>query len=374
METWVPSLVVRRLVGDNRARKALYLLPIPVLVGSYEQVRQDALDNIPTGCFDIVVLDEAQRIKNQHSRTALACRLLSPKRAWALSATPLENDTGDIRAILRFLEPHGTAEVADEVLTDRLDELMLRRRKRDVRDELPPVIEQDLTLDLTQAQRRRYDELWNSREQEWKTVANATNPSGHLLGMITRLKVVCNYVPDEETSAKLEALNRVCEGAGSHARILVFSQFVKTLKWLSDRTTWPFDVLTGEMNEASRQRAIHRFRKGNTPRMLLVSLRAGGVGLNLGEATHVVLFDRWWNPAVEKQAIYRAHRFERRDPLHVVKFLAADTIEERIDRILAEKEELFGDIVDDRSVRRTGLKVEDLLQVLELVPPTTGLL
>lgn len=374
LETWVPSLVVRRLVGDRRTRKALYLLPVPVLLGSYEQVRQDALDCIPRACFDIVVLDEAQRIKNRHSRTALACRLLSPRRAWALSATPLENNTDDVRGILRFLDPGGKWEAGDEAVANQLGKLMLRRRKRDVRGELPPVIVQDLRLNLTEAQRQQYDELWNSRGQEWTDVSHRVNAHGHLLGMITRLKVVCNYVQHEDSSAKLDALNQVCEGAGSRGRILVFSQFVKTLKWLSRKTALPFDFITGEMTEGHRLRAMRRFQTGAAPRMLLVSLRAGGVGLNLGEATHVVLFDRWWNPAVEKQAIFRAHRFDRGEPLHVVRFVTTGTVEERIDRILAAKEELFGDVVDSRSIKRTGLSMNDLLHILNLPPPTAGAL
>ena len=366
METWAPSLTVRRLAGDARNREALYLLPVPVLVGSYEQVRQDALDRIPTTCFDVVILDEAQRIKNRHSRTALACRLLAPKRSWALSATPLENSTDDIRAILRFLEPTNTEHMAEDELEEKLDELMLRRRKREVRAELPPVIVQDLRLTLTQAQRQCYDEVWEGRGRQWTRASELRSTSVQLLAMITKLKILCNFVRHEETSAKLDALNRVCGGAGSDARILVFSQFVNTIEWVAERTRWPVDVVTGAMNEGERMRAMQRFRDGITPRMLLVSLRAGGVGLNLGEATHVVLFDRWWNPAVEKQAIYRAHRFDREEPLHVVRFLVADTIEERIEQILVEKEQLFGEMVDGRSVTRTGFSEDELMRILDL--------
>ena len=138
-------------------------------------------------------------------------------------------------------------------------------------------------------------------------------------------------------SSKLESLKLICEGAGNSARILVFSQFVKTLRWISERIDLPHDFLTGDMSMDSRQSAIGRFKNGEAPRVLLASLRAGGVGLNLGEATHVVIFDRWWNPAVEMQAIYRAHRFNRDGPLHVVRFLVQDSIEEHIASILEQK-------------------------------------
>ena len=114
---------------------------------------------------------------------------------------------------------------------------------------------------------------------------------------------------------------------------------------------------------------MDRFRTGPAPRGLLVSLRAGGVGLNLGEATHVVIFDRWWNPAVEVPAIYRAHRFDRNGPLHVVRFLVANSIEERIKKILEQKECLFDEIIESAETRTYRFTKEELMQVLEL---TTG--
>ena len=114
---------------------------------------------------------------------------------------------------------------------------------------------------------------------------------------------------------------------------------------------------------------MDRFRTEAAPRGLLVSLRAGGVGLNLGEATHVVIFDRWWNPAVEVQAIYRAHRFDREEPLHVIRFLVADSIEERIEKILERKECLFDEIIESAETRTYRFTKEELMQILEL---TTG--
>lgn len=122
------------------------------------------------------------------------------------------------------------------------------------------------------------------------------------------------------------------------------------------------------MSLAARQDTITRFRIAQSPRALLVSLRAGGVGLNLGEATHVVLFDRWWNPAVEIQAIYRAHRFERDLPLHVVRFLMLDTIEEHIAAILSRKEDLFDEMVESVDTHDHRFTREELMRILELTP------
>lgn len=364
LATWAPSLTVRRVLGDSQDREAFYLLPIPVLVSSYEQVRQDGLDRIPSHSFDIVILDEAQRIKNRHSATALACRLLPRKCSWALSATPLENDARDVASILGFLDPSTPPDLSGPRLSATLEMMMLRRRKAEVRGELPPVIVQDLKLELAPSQRARYDDLWVNRR---KVAAVSASEAGVvLLDLITRLKIVCNLDAEACVSSKLDALREICGGAGQEARILVFSQFVETLKWLSDRTALPSDLLTGSMSSTERQAAMERFRTGAAPRVLLVSLRAGGVGLNLGEATHVVVFDRWWNPAVEMQAIYRAHRFDRNEPLHVVRFLVTDTIEERIAAILDRKGSVFQDVVESAETTAPSFTVQELMHILEL--------
>ena len=364
LETWVPTVAARRLQGGARARDAFYLLPIPVLVGSYEQIRQDGLDRIPANTFDLVVLDEAQRIKNRNSATALACRLLPRTRSWALSATPLENDPGDVASILSFLDPETKPGISPARLRDRLDSMMLRRRKLEVRSELPPVILQDLKLELSRVQRKAYDELWEKRAETIREEAAGGDPGAAMLGLITRLKTVCNFV--EGASSKFEALEVIAEGAGKSGRILVFSQFVRTLQWVSDRLKLPHGLLTGSMTPAERQASIDEFRHESAPRALLVSLRAGGVGLNLGEATHVVLFDRWWNPAVENQAIYRAHRFDREEPLHVVRFLVAETIEERIAEILGQKELLFDEVVETAGAEARRFTRSELIHILEI--------
>ena len=361
---WAPSLTVRSVVGGVDEREAFYLLPIPVLVSSYEQIRHDGFDRIPSNTFDIVILDEAQRIKNPNSATALSCRILSRKFSWALSATPLENDARDVASILSFLDPSQAFDMSARQLSTRLSSMMLRRRKSEVRGELPPVIVQDLKLELARPQRRRYDELWTKR---YETVSTGSGEAAvALLAAITRFKIICNFDSASGASTKLAALREICLGAGDDARILVFSQFVETLKWITDRLDLPYDLLTGSMSSHARQAAIERFKAAGSPRVLLTSLRAGGVGLNLGEATHVVMFDRWWNPAVEIQAIYRAHRFTRETPLHVVRFTVIDTVEERIASILGAKEQLFEDVVESTVTAARGFSVEELMHILEV--------
>ena len=368
LSTWAPEVTARRLEGSAADRVALYSLPIPVLVGSYEQLRVDALDRIPRDTFDLVVLDEAQRIKDRNSATSLACRLLPRSRSWALSATPLENQLDDITTILGFLDPaFGPGRTRGEV-ERRLEVSMLRRRKRDVRAELPPVIIQDVQLDLAPEQRRRYDALWETRDSY--RARRDRDEIAAMLGLITRLKVICNRDEESGTSTKLEALETLVESAGESARMIVFSQFVRTLEWVSERLPMQHELLVGAMDMAARQAVMERFRSGSTPRALLVSLRAGGVGLNLGEASHVVLFDRWWNPAVENQAIYRAHRFDRGDPLHVVRFVVRESVEERIAAILDEKAALFDDVVESTRATGTGFGRAELERILGMKTDT----
>ena len=364
LSIWAPGIAARRLEGDGGDRDTLYALPIPVLVGSYEQVRSDGIDRIPRGTFDLVVLDEAQRIKDRDSATSLACRLLPRTRSWALSATPLENDLNDIATILGFLDPGLGPSPARGRIARKLEESMLRRRKCDVRSELPPVIVQDMLLELTGRQRARYEAIWATRDSyigRRKGIESAA-----MLGLITRLKGVCNQDTQSGESVKLEALETVIDSAGQSARIIVFSQFVKTLEWLSERLSIEHELVVGSMDMEERRVVMGRFRTEETPRALLVSLRAGGIGLNLGEASHVVLYDRWWNPAVENQAIYRAHRFDRSEPLHVVRFLVRDSIEERIASILDEKAELFDDVVEGASSHSRGFRRAELKRILGL--------
>ena len=364
LSVWAPDVVARRLEGNAADRVALYTLPIPLLVASYEHVRIDGMDRIPRDAFDLVVLDEAQRIKDRNSATSLACRLLPRRRSWALSATPLENELADIATILAFLHADFGPGRNRAEIDRKIERSMLRRRKRDVRGELPPVIVQDLQIELGAEQRARYNELWATRLSHM--VSSTRDDVAAMLGLITRLKSICNRDEESGTSTKFDALRTLLDAVGQSARVIVFSQFVRTLEWVSERLPMRHELLIGAMDMHERQAAIERFRSGQTPRLLLISLRAGGVGLNLGEASHIVLFDRWWNPAVENQAIYRAHRFDRSDPLHVVRFVVRESIEERIASILDEKAELFDDVVESTQATARPFRRSELLRILEI--------
>jgi SNF2 family DNA or RNA helicase len=345
---WAPELTVRRLEGNRQNREACYDLPIPVIVASYEQIRFDSDLLGAHRHFDIVVLDEAQRIKNAESDTAFSCRTLSFGRAWALTGTPVENSVSDLLSIYRFLSPTllNTGMSRAEVHL-RIRPFFLRRRKSEVLPDLPPIIIQDLPLELSGNQREAYDAVWEGR----KTLVGddgAEVNDGSIFALITRLKQLCNFDPQSCESIKLESLQVIVENCTEPTdKLLVFSQYVETLRWISARLgEFPHSLYHGGMDEGERDKALSDFEAKKGPCALLLSLKAGGVGLNLPGASTVILFDRWWNPAVENQAIQRAHRFGRDRPLQVVRFLVNDSIEDRIDALLTEKQALFEEYVE----------------------------
>lgn len=345
---WAPSLSVQRTRGTAADRLAHYMLPFNVLVASYEEIRTD-LNIFPYGeKFDVVILDEAQRIKNSASKTALACGLLPRKKSWALTGTPLENRLGDLIAIFSFVKFGllNTSQSKSEVHA-RMKDYFVRRRKSEVAKELPPIIEQEIELSLSEAQKLAYDEVWAMR---WESVERGgrRRASSNMLAVITQLKQLCNFDPVSGESVKLDALRLVIDSLHNpEDKLLLFSQYVKTLNWLDGQIEdIPRGLFHGGLGEDQREDVLSNFLMYLGPNMLLMSLKAGGVGLNLQEASTVVVFDRWWNPAVEDQAVQRAHRLGRERPLHVIKYLIRNSIEERIRQILNKKQHLFEEYVE----------------------------
>lgn len=370
LEKWAPELSVRAITGSSQDRRVLYMLPASVLLVAYDSVRDDVLGLPPEETFELVVLDEAQRIKNASSQTALACRLLPRTRSWAMSATPVENSVDDLASVFAFVHPGLLTSAYERAeMLERTRPFRLRRRKLDVLPELPPVIAQELVLELTPEQRVAYDALWSDRVGVAR--AGADGGMGALFALLTRLKLLCNFEPTSGASSKLDALRNILDEAKeSGQKVLVFSQYVRTLEWLREQIV---EMATlsyhGGLGREDRDKIVAKFEATTTPLCLLMSLRAGGVGLNLASADVVVMFDRWWNPAVEKQAVYRAHRFERSGPLHVFEFLVADTVEKRIAAVLSEKQTLFQEVVEEaESAVVSPLSSGEILRILEIAP------
>ena len=344
---WANELIVRRVIGNARDRALTYRLPIQVLVASYEQIRIDSRSFHGAVSFDLVVLDEAQRIKNLNSATSFACRIVSRSRSWALTGTPLENRPRDLVAIYRFLKPQLLhASMSRSEMHEAMAGHFLRRTKAEVLGDLPPILIKEVRLELGQAQRQIYDNVWDSRHHTIHR-SEPTQESANMLAILTRLKQLCNFEKESGESAKLDVIFHLLDDVATNGeKVIIFSQYVKALEWLSERIELPHSIYHGRFSLDARERILDAFRKQDGPMVLLMSLQAGGVGLNLQEASMVILLDRWWNPAIENQAIQRAHRFGRKVPLQVVRFLVEDSVEERILDIFQEKEDLFDEYVE----------------------------
>ncbi len=377
---WAPELRLSPIRGSPEARDAQWSTPAHAHLVSYETLRAD-LPLARKQVWDGVIAGEAQRIKNPETEVAVAMKRLARRRAWALTGTPLENRLDDLASILEFTRPRSEDAIPTPVMSDprlrwALSELQLRRRKREVLAELPPKLLSELVLPMASEQRRAYDRAETEGVVELRALGAAVRIS-NVLELIVRLKQLCNFDPVSGASAKLSDLNqRLDQLRESRERALVFTQFV-------DRTFGAEAIaarlaaheplmLTGSLSLAQREHVLQRFRSDPRHRVLVLSLRAAGVGLDLQEASYVFHFDRWWNPAVEDQASDRTHRMGQIRPVHVYAYALEDSVEERIVQILRDKRLLFEDVVEGAGIHlETSLTQDELFGVVGLRAPAT---
>ena len=392
---WAPELPVMVIQGDQSRRAWQWQLPdVPVRIANYELLCRDRqwlerpagspLRRRRSRCresdctasapvqFDLVVLDESQRIKNISATTSQVVRALARKRSWALTGTPVENSTGDLVAIFEFLAPGLLrSDMKPRQIGRAISDYVLRRTKDQVLKQLPPVLYRDAELELTAEQQHTYDLAEREGVLRLTELGQSATIS-HVFELVLRLKQICNYDPATGQSSKLERLRADLEEvAASGRKAIVFSQWVHTLQWLAERLR-DFGPLQyhGRIPAAKREAILARFRDDRRCSVLLISYGAGGVGLNLQFCNYVFLFDRWWNPAVEDQAINRAHRIGAAGPVTVSRFLVLGTIEERIDRILQQKRELLETIfAHTDGPAQLGLTEEELFGLFDLNCP-----
>ena len=322
--------------------------------------------------FDLVVLDESQRIKNRHSATSHAARAIRGRRRWALTGTPVENSPEDLVGIFEFLAPGFLSpELRPRKMGHTVRDYILRRTKEQVLVDLPPKMFRDAELELSPEQQEAYQMAEGEGVVRLNSLGDELTIQ-HVFELVLRLKQICNFDPASGASSKLERLEADLEEvAASGRKAIVFSQWVETLKVLSSRLH-RFGVLEyhGGIPARRRDEAINRFRDDADTHVMLLSYGAGSVGLNLQFAGYVFLFDRWWNPAVEDQAINRVHRIGSTGPVTVSRFLMLDTIEERINRVLEEKRELFDIIISGaEGGRKTGLTQDEVFGLFDLKTP-----
>ena len=350
--TWAEELPVVTIEGNGARRRMLWTMPgVPILIANYELMTRDLAempeDERPK--FDLLVLDEAQRIKNRDSRTAQVARDIDRRRSWALTGTPIENRPEELASLFEFMEVIPARGAPDlRQLSQLADKYILRRTKDLVMSDMPPRIDRDAELQLTEAQQYAY----TTAEKEGVIQLNDLGESisvQHVFELVLRLKQITNYDPLTGESAKLERLVADMEEiAASGGKAILFSQWTKTLDWLAERLQ-QFNPLIyhGGVPTKQREPILSKFKEDPDAHIILMSYGTGAVGLNLQFAGYVFLYDRWWNPAIEDQAINRAHRIGVKNPVIVTRFICVNTIEERIDRVLREKRELFEAVLGD---------------------------
>jgi SNF2 family DNA or RNA helicase len=286
-----------------------------------------------------------------------------------LTGTPVENSAEDLVGIFEFLAPGFlSSEMKPRKMGRTVSDYVLRRTKEQVLTEMPPKMFRDAELELSPEQRETY----RLAEEEGVVRLTEMGESAtiqHVFELVLRLKQICNFDPATGASSKLERLEADLEEiAVSGRKAIVFSQWVGTIKRLSHalRQFGPLEY-HGQIPASQRDGVICRFREDPQAHLILMSYGAGAVGLNLQFANYVFLFDRWWNPAVEDQAINRAHRIGSSGPTTVTRFLALDTIEERIDHVLQEKRELFDTIFSNaEGPGKLGLTHDELFGLFSL--------
>jgi SNF2 family DNA or RNA helicase len=341
-----------------------------VTIANYEAVVRDRADVCGTANhFDLVLLDEAQRIKNQASTTHEVVRSISRSRSWALTGTPMENSVDDLVGIFEFVAPGCVeATMKPRAIGRAVSDHVLRRTKDQVLTDLPPKLFRDAEVELTPEQAEAYrlaeDEgVIRLREMKHDVTIH------HVFELILRLKQICNFDPASRASSKLERLDADLEEcAASGRKAIVFSQWVQSLEELRGRLARFHPAMYhGKIPHRQREGVIQQFRDDPQCHVILMSYGAGSVGLNLQFASYVFLFDRWWNPAVEDQAINRAHRIGAEWPVTVTRFLTVNTIEQRINQILERKRELFDTVFgQETSAPSCGLCREEVFSLFNL--------
>ena len=370
---WAEELPFVVVEGDTDRRKITWTMPgIPVLIANYELLVRDyaAFEDGEFPKFDLVVLDEAQRIKNRDSRTAETARALPRRRSWALTGTPIENRPEELGSLYEYLEvipPRGTPDLKQLQCLSK--QFILRRTKDLVMKDLPPRLDRDEVLELSPAQRAAYD----TAEKDGVIHLNEMGDSisvQHVFELVLRLKQITNWDPLTGESAKFDRLEAEMEEiAESGGKAILFSQWTKCIDWLAERMkAYGTLVYHGGVPGKQREPILKQFKEDKNSHLLLMSYGTGAVGLNLQFAGYVFLFDRWWNPAVEDQAINRAHRIGCKSQVIVTRFICKDTIEERIDRVLREKRELFASVLGEgnNTNRSLSLNAAEIFGLFDL--------
>ncbi|MDU2994115.1 MAG: SNF2-related protein [Clostridium sp.] len=366
-ERFAPNVRVG-LVHGTKAQRDRMLSEIKkydVLITTYGTLKNDE-NEYEKLQFDYCIIDEGQNIKNPTSKTTLSVKKINSKCNFALTGTPIENNLMELWSIFDFVMPgflftkeRFKGKFIQNKNTEELKSLItpfiLRRVKEDVLDELPEKIEKKYLVDMTTKQKSIYKSYVKEIKEKLKSSKGNTN----MLTFITKLREVCldpSLIMDDYNggSGKINALMELLDNyIAGNKKILVFSQFTSALKNIEknlEEVGINYIYLDGSIGSKERGELVKKFNEDPLISVFLISLKAGGVGLNLTSASVVIHFDPWWNPAIENQATDRAHRFGQKNVVEVIKLISKDTIEEKILLLQEDKKELIESLMDEKEM------------------------
>jgi non-specific serine/threonine protein kinase len=377
IKKFAPSLTYYIHHGGTRTKDTLTDPDIDVIITTYGTLRSDIKDFVETA-FDYVVLDESQAIKNPSSKVAKAVCLLRAGNRLCMSGTPLQNNTFDIYAQMNFLNPGmlGSIEFFKQEFSIPIDKFgekeqkdhlrkllypfILRRTKEQVAKDLPEKQEMILFCEMNDEQRKIYDAYRNDFRDKILGVVEQQGIQRSQLTILQglmKLRQICDspaILKEEEkfpnVSVKLDEIGReITENISNH-KALIFSQFLGMLSLIKDKMKElgvDYEYFDGSTSAPDREKAIQRFQNDENCRVFLISLKAGGVGLNLTAADYVYIVDPWWNPAVEQQAIDRTHRIGQTKNIFAYRMICKDTVEDKILKLQEKKRALAKDLITD---------------------------
>jgi SNF2 family DNA or RNA helicase len=390
---FTPNMRVLIYTGINREKNPQLFINYDLIITTYGTVRVD-VDVIKQFKFNYIILDESQSIKNPQSLASRAVKQLRSAQRLVLTGTPIENSVQELWSQLAFINPGlvGNLQSFTERFVvpiekgkdvNRLKQLkaiikpfVLRRTKDQVATELPAKIEQVVYCNMTEQQAEAYETVKSYyRNEIMKSIRElGLNRSQFtILQGLTKLRQIANHPvltnPDYDGQAgKFDELMARAETARQEGhKVLIFSQFVKQLeiyKKQFDNKGWTYCYLDGSMSNEQRQQQVQSFQNDKNISYFLISLKAGGVGLNLTAADYVFIIDPWWNPAVEQQAVDRTHRIGQTKTVFTYKFITKDTVEEKILSLQQRKKELAGSIITTEESFIKNINVDEIVELL----------
>ncbi len=375
VQKFTPSINAMIYAGNERLRLRKKLLNSDLIITSYGIARND-LEFFSKLEFNYIVLDESHYIKNSSSKTYQAIKQLNGKYKLVMTGTPIENSLRDLWTQLNFVNPGMLGSLAffkehfitpieryeDKEASKELKRIIapfiMRRTKEEVEKDLPDIEEQTIICEMTDEQQILYEEEKSkirNKVLEMYNKGSLRQSQVYVLQALMKLRQIAIHPKmigaDVETSGKFDiVMDRLEELIKEKHKVLIFSTFVKLLNIFEDefkKKKWKFLKITGQTSK--RQTLIDKFQKENDTKLFLISIKAGGVGVNLTAADYVFILDPWWNPAVERQAIARSHRIGQTKNVFAFRFITFDTIEEKIQLLQQKKQKLAFDFIDDNN-------------------------